>query len=62
MVLDIIVRSTRKLFGDVCPSVSMVLVKCNQDSFFIVSPFALFQLWIKMVHESLSTLLSLSAW
>jgi hypothetical protein len=40
----------------------MVFVKRNENGLLIVSPFTLLELWIKMVHESFSTLLSLSPW
>lgn len=61
MVLHIIVRSSWKLFRDVCPSVSVVLMHGNQDGFFIVGPFALFKLWVQVIHETFSALFSLSS-
>lgn len=60
VVFDVIIRSTGKLLGDDGPAVAMLLVACDKDSFFIIGPLALFQVWIEMIHKALSALLSLS--
>ena len=61
MVLGIIVGAPGKLFGDIGPSVAMMLVHGNQNGFFIVRPFSLFQLRIQMIDKALATLLSLAS-
>ena len=46
VILDIIVGSSRQVLGYVRPAIAVMLMHRNEDSFFIVRPFSLFELRI----------------
>lgn len=62
VILHIIVRSSRQVLGNVRPAIAVMLMHCNEDGFFIVRPFSLFELRVQMIDESFSALLPLSPW
>lgn len=62
MILDIVIRSARKVFGDVRPSVPILLVHGDQNRLFVICPFSLFQFRVQMIDKSFSTLFSLPPW
>ena len=61
MILDIIVRTTRQLLGDVGPTIAVVFMHGNENGFLVIRPFALFQERIQMIDKALTTLLTLSS-
>lgn len=61
VILDIIVRAPGQRVRNVGPSVTILLVHGDQNSFFIVAPFSLLQRWIQVVDKALPALLSLSS-
>lgn len=52
MILDVVIRSTRKLLGNVGPPVSMVLVKSNENGLFVIRPLSFLECGVQMVDES----------
>ena len=60
VILDIVVTPAGKILADIGPSIAMMLVHSDKYCFFIVSPFALLEIRVEMVDESLTALLSLT--
>lgn len=60
MILDIVIRSTRKLFGNVRPPITMVFVKSNENRLFVVSPLSFLEGRIQMIDKTLATLFPLT--
>lgn len=61
MIFDGVVRSSRKQFCNLCPSVSEPKVTFNYDSVFFGRPsLRLVDTWIQMVVPAFATLLSTS--
>lgn len=57
-VLDMVVSSPRKIFGNLRPLVAKLLMSLNYFPIFLRSPLILLNIWIKMIVPSLATLLA----
>lgn len=62
VILDVIVCSSRQIFCDFCPFVSIFPMCAYDDFIFFLSPFPSFNFRIKMIMPALSALFSNSAW